>query len=184
MLLRAVFDITDGARIDEISVTDDPPVYEAPPGYDEVVKLSLESDGIRQKKRSFSRESQSRSSPSRCSWVRRRLFVFVLVSLDISRLTFHLLRLYSRHEQEPQSSMYLVVEGASTSRGSQTTPTTSSTRNPRVPESPPPPYVTPPGSIGRSLNISEIPSSSSRSGKFLSYVKNWQIWKNEADWTN
>ncbi|XP_046816816.1 uncharacterized protein LOC124423292 isoform X1 [Vespa crabro] len=125
-----VFDITDGARIDEISVTDDPPVYEAPPGYDEVVKLSLESDGNRRKKRSFSCDPRSRSSPSRCS-----------------------------HEQEPQSSMYLVVEGASTSRCSQTT--TSTTRNPKVPESPPPPYVTPPGSIGRSLNISEIPSSSS-----------------------
>lgn len=42
---QIVFDITDGARIDEISVTqDDPPVYEAPPGYDEVVKVGIESE--------------------------------------------------------------------------------------------------------------------------------------------
>ncbi|KAK2584190.1 hypothetical protein KPH14_006617 [Odynerus spinipes] len=136
--LQTISELLDGARIDEISVTDDPPVYEAPPGYDEVVKLSLESDGGRRKKRrSLSREPRSRSSPSRYS-----------------------------HDQEPHSSMYLVVEGASTSRGSQTTPTTSTTgvRKQCVPESPPPPYVTPPGSIGRSLNISEI-SSTSGSGE-------------------
>ncbi|XP_014608718.1 PREDICTED: uncharacterized protein LOC106789207 isoform X2 [Polistes canadensis] len=134
--LQTISELLDGARIDEISVTDDPPVYEAPPGYDEVVKLSLESDVVgRKKRRSFSRESRNRNSPSRCS-----------------------------HEQEAQSSMCL--EGASTSRGSQTTPTTSSTaRNSRVPESPPPPYVTPPGSIGRSLHISDIPSSSSGSAE-------------------
>lgn len=36
MSLWAVFDITDGAQIDEISIPDDPPGYEAPPGYEEV----------------------------------------------------------------------------------------------------------------------------------------------------
>ncbi|KAI4502147.1 hypothetical protein M0802_002829 [Mischocyttarus mexicanus] len=136
--LQTISELLDGARIDEISVSDDPPVYEAPPGYDEVVKLSLESDSVRRKKRrSLSRDSRSRSSPSRCS-----------------------------HEQEAHSSMCLVAEGgASTSRGSQTTPTTSTAKNPRVPESPPPPYVTPPGSIGRSLHILDIPSSSSGSAE-------------------
>ncbi|XP_015185503.1 PREDICTED: uncharacterized protein LOC107071221 isoform X2 [Polistes dominula] len=139
--LQTISELLDGARIDEISVTDDPPVYEAPPGYDEVVKLSLESENVgRKKRRSLSHDSRSRSSSSRCS-----------------------------HEQEGQLSMCL--EGASTSRGSQTTPTTSTGRNPRVPESPPPPYVTPPGSIGRiGLHISDIPSSSSGSAEISDSV--------------
>ena len=65
----AVFDIADGARIDEIAVSDDPPVYEAPPGYDEVVKLGFDSETIgRKKRRAFGREPRGRSSPSQsCS---------------------------------------------------------------------------------------------------------------------
>ncbi|XP_034175661.2 CUB and LDLa domain isoform X1 [Osmia lignaria lignaria] len=64
-----VFDIADGARIDEISVSDDPPVYEAPPGYDEVVKFGLDSEMIaRKKRRAFTRETRGRNSPGRsCS---------------------------------------------------------------------------------------------------------------------
>lgn len=61
--LWTVFDIADGARIDEISVSDDPPMYEAPPGYDEVIKLGFDSEIVsRKKRRSFGRESRGRSS--------------------------------------------------------------------------------------------------------------------------
>lgn len=67
--LWTVFNFADGARIDEISVADDPPVYEAPPGYDEVVKLGLDPEIVtRKKKRGFGREPRNRSSPSQsCS---------------------------------------------------------------------------------------------------------------------
>ncbi|KAG7198834.1 hypothetical protein KM043_001803 [Ampulex compressa] len=92
--LQTISELLDGARIDDISVSDDPPGYEAPPGYDEVVKLGLETEALaRKKRRSIARESRSRSSPN-------------------------------EHSQEPDSRSLarLVVEGASTSRGSQTTP--------------------------------------------------------------
>lgn len=35
-----LFRITDSARIDEISISDDPPGYEAPPGYEEITRLT------------------------------------------------------------------------------------------------------------------------------------------------
>lgn len=62
---RTVFDIADGARIDEITVSDDPPVYEAPPGYDEVVKVGIDGNEVtrRKKRRNICREPRSRSSP-------------------------------------------------------------------------------------------------------------------------
>lgn len=130
--LQTISELLDGARIDEISVSDDPPVYEAPPGYEEVVKLGLEVDGAgRKKRRSISREPRSRRSPSQCS-------------LDLG-----------------QSSACVASECASTSRGSQTTPIPSTEKQSRpVPESPPPPYVTPPGSICRRLGILGLRSSS------------------------
>lgn len=54
--LRTVFDITDSSRIEEISTADDPPGYEAPPGYEEVVKLASPK-----KTRCFNRESRNGS---------------------------------------------------------------------------------------------------------------------------
>ncbi|XP_024945613.1 uncharacterized protein LOC107272410 isoform X4 [Cephus cinctus] len=132
-----VFDIADGARIDEITVSDDPPVYEAPPGYDEVVKISMESEDGRGKRRSSPcPESRSRSSPSPCS----------------ASST-------SGNDFEPQPSTLLIVESASANRSSQTTPVQHECRQP-VPESPPPPYVTPPGTISRNLQISGLTSLS------------------------
>lgn len=69
-LFRTVFDITDGARIDEITVSDDPPVYEAPPGYDEVVKVGLECEGTSRKgKKTPFRQSRSRTTSDQHSLV-------------------------------------------------------------------------------------------------------------------
>lgn len=61
--------------------------------------------------------------------------------------------LQHRHDEDANSSTYLVMEGASNnSRSSQTTPITSGNdRRPRIPESPPPPYITPPGTISRNV---------------------------------
>ncbi|XP_057326371.1 uncharacterized protein LOC130668220 isoform X1 [Microplitis mediator] len=125
LLDRTVFDIADGARIDEVAVHDEPPVYEAPPGYDEVIKVGFENEGVKCKKiRNFLWGSRSRSSPQ-CS-------------------------------QELPTSSSLVVDLAGASRNRETIPTTTTTVAPtittvnpveRIPESPPPPYVTPPGSV-------------------------------------
>ncbi|XP_025162221.1 uncharacterized protein LOC105191269 isoform X2 [Harpegnathos saltator] len=114
--LETISELLDGARIDEISIPDDPPVYEAPPGYEEVAKLVLPK-----KARYLNREACSRSSPN-------------------------------QHGENANSSTYLVVEDANNSRNSQTTPIASgNNRRPRIPESPPPPYVTPPGTISRNV---------------------------------
>ncbi|XP_043524962.1 uncharacterized protein LOC122536564 [Frieseomelitta varia] len=130
-----VFDIADGARIDEIAVADDPPVYEAPPGYDEVVKLGFDSDstiGRKKRRAAFGREPRGRSSPSQSC------------SLDVGRS---------------------VGESAGSSRGtgraaacSQDAALSKSRAATRVPESPPPPYVTPPGSISRHFSVSGLAS--------------------------
>ncbi|XP_076648123.1 CUB and LDLa domain isoform X1 [Halictus rubicundus] len=144
-----VFDIADGARIDEIAVSDDPPVYEAPPGYDEVVKLGLDSEILARKKRSACGPHGSRgtSSPGRgCSMER---------SSDCS-----------------------TADAASTSRGNRPTmpipvpcnggevvaevdTNADADANPPkrisyLPDSPPPPYVTPPGSISRHFGLASI----------------------------
>ncbi|XP_012282727.1 uncharacterized protein LOC105700960 isoform X2 [Orussus abietinus] len=127
--LQTISELLDGARIDEITVSDDPPVYEAPPGYDEVVKVGFEHEtGRRRKRRSACREPRSRSSPS-------------THSIDIEQF------------------VPLTSEGASTSRSSQTTPVLSDSKS-NIPESPPPPYVTPPGTIPRNLDIFGLPSCS------------------------
>ncbi|CAL7941597.1 unnamed protein product [Xylocopa violacea] len=127
-----VFDITDGARIDEISVTDDPPMYEAPPGYDEVVKLGLESEIVGpKKKRALGRESSSRSSPRQsCSQDAGRLSISSIA--DTPSISHESTRATPSPSHEP------VVPKS---------------RANRLPESPPPPYVTPPGSISRCFNI-------------------------------
>ncbi|XP_017760351.1 PREDICTED: uncharacterized protein LOC108550935 isoform X1 [Eufriesea mexicana] len=123
-----VFDIADGARIDEISVSDDPPMYEAPPGYDEVIKLGFDSEIVsRKKRRSFGRESRGRSSPGQSC------------SLDAGR-----------------SSVCSITETAGTSHASSSPSQEPKSRALRLPESPPPPYVTPPGSISRHFNISGL----------------------------
>ena len=136
--LQTISELLDGARIDEITVSDDPPVYEAPPGYDEVVKLGFDSEIIaRRKKRAFGRETRDRSSPSQSC------------SLDAER----------------SSSVCSLAEMAGSSCGSGRVTSSSNqdagipknrTTTRRLPESPPPPYVTPPGSISRHFNISGL----------------------------
>ncbi|XP_012258895.2 uncharacterized protein LOC105687662 isoform X2 [Athalia rosae] len=122
--LQTISELLDGARIDEITVSDDPPVYEAPPGYDEVVKVGLESEGTRRKrKRTPCRQPRSRSTPNQNSF-----------------------------DLETQSTSLLVGEDANTSRSSQTTPVLPEHRQP-IPESPPPAYITPPGSVHRNIGI-------------------------------
>ncbi|XP_011874047.1 PREDICTED: uncharacterized protein LOC105565445 isoform X2 [Vollenhovia emeryi] len=121
-----VFDITDGARIDEISIPDDPPGYEAPPDYEEVAKLAL-------------------SKKAQC------------LNRDRTRNRNSL----NQHDEDVNSSTYLVVEGASNGCSDQTNTVTS--RNDRralgIPESPPPPYITPPGTILRNVNLSNLSAS-------------------------
>ncbi|XP_017880021.1 uncharacterized protein LOC108624916 isoform X2 [Ceratina calcarata] len=124
--LQTISELLDGARIDEISVPDDPPMYEAPPGYDEVVKLGLETEIVaRKKRRLLGRETRNRNSPSQsCS------------------------------QDAGLSSVCSVVEAASTSNennADQGVPVPKTTV--RLPESPPPPYVTPPGSISRNFGV-------------------------------
>ncbi|XP_020299717.1 uncharacterized protein LOC109863691 isoform X2 [Pseudomyrmex gracilis] len=59
--LETISELLDGARIDEISIPpDDPPGYEAPPGYEEVAKLALPK-----KPRCLNRDSCGRSSRRR-----------------------------------------------------------------------------------------------------------------------
>ncbi|XP_043594819.1 uncharacterized protein LOC122573023 isoform X2 [Bombus pyrosoma] len=138
--LQTISELLDGARIDEITVSDDPPVYEAPPGYDEVVKLGFDSEIIaRRKKRALGRETRDRSSPSQSC------------SLDVER----------------SSSVCSLAEMAGSSRGSGRATSSSNqdagitknrTTTRRLPESPPPPYVTPPGSISRHFNVSGLAS--------------------------
>ncbi|KAH0567072.1 uncharacterized protein LOC123263832 isoform X1 [Cotesia glomerata] len=124
LLDRTVFDIADGARIDEVPVHDEPPVYEAPPGYDEVIKVGFENEEIkRKKKRNLLWGARNRSSLSHCS-----------------------------QELPTSSSLILDLAGVSRNRETMSTTTTASTIttvNPveRIPESPPPPYITPPGSV-------------------------------------
>nr|XP_012225023.1 PREDICTED: uncharacterized protein LOC105673750 isoform X1 [Linepithema humile] len=121
-----VFDITDGARIDEISMPDDPPGYEAPPGYEEVAKLVLQ----KKKAQCMNRESCNRSFAN-------------------------------QHDEDANSSTFLVVDGASNNRSRQTTPvvTGNDRRTLRIPESPPPPYITPPETISKALNLAGLSAS-------------------------
>ncbi|XP_078045991.1 CUB and LDLa domain isoform X2 [Augochlora pura] len=138
--LQTISELLDGARIDEIAVTDDPPVYEAPPGYDEVVKLGLDSEILsRKKKKTCDQDSRGTSSPGHsCSMER--------------------------------SSECSTAGGASTSRGNRLTmpipinegegDANASSSPPKrinyLPDSPPPPYVTPPGSISRHFGFANL----------------------------
>ncbi|KAL0131148.1 hypothetical protein PUN28_002605 [Cardiocondyla obscurior] len=120
--LETISELLDSARIDEISVTDDPPGYEAPPDYDEVAKLAL-------------------SKKARC--------------LNCNRNS------PNQQNENLNSSTYLVVEDTDNGRSNETITVTS--RNDRhtlnVPESPPPPYITPPRTILRNVNLSSLSAS-------------------------
>ncbi|KAG5327000.1 NETO1 protein, partial [Acromyrmex heyeri] len=121
--LETISELLDGTRIDEMSIPDDPPGYEAPPDYEEVAKLAL-------------------SKKTQC--------------LKCDR-TFN--RNFSNQHEVANSSTYLVMEGSSNDHSNQTTPITSE-NNQRalcIPESPPPPYITPPGTILR--NIANLSTS-------------------------
>ncbi|XP_076632457.1 CUB and LDLa domain isoform X2 [Colletes latitarsis] len=139
--LQTISELLDGARIDEISVPDDPPVYEAPPGYDEVVKFGFDTEIVsRRKRRAFGREPRSRCSPGRnCS-------------TDVP--------------QSSECSMTETTSSTSRDNGTTSTQNTNAVAVPKanrtccLPDSPPPPYVTPPGSISRNFSA---PSSTTLS---------------------
>ncbi|XP_036138888.1 uncharacterized protein LOC105831571 [Monomorium pharaonis] len=122
--LETISELLDGARIEEISISDDPPSYEAPPDYDEVAKLFLSKKA----------QCLNRENDRACN--------------------------RNQHD-EGVNSTYLIVEGASNSRSNQTTSIIS--RNNRhvlhTPESPPPPYITPPGTILRNMNLASLSAS-------------------------
>lgn len=64
-----------------------------------------------------------------------------------------------RYNEDVNSSTYLNVEGASNGRSNQTTPITSGNDRRALPESPPPPYITPPGTILRNVNLASLSAS-------------------------
>ncbi|KAJ8676023.1 hypothetical protein QAD02_011809, partial [Eretmocerus hayati] len=118
--LRTISELLDGARIDDISEIDEPPVYEAPPNYEEVIKVGMEDEtngnARRKRRRSLGSQRRSRSSPS------------------------------SQCSCEHEHHLTLNVRGDETrsNRSSPTTPTGRSSDE-QSPETPPPRYVTPPG---------------------------------------
>ncbi|KAH0956145.1 hypothetical protein HN011_001667 [Eciton burchellii] len=60
--LQTLSEFLDSATIDEISISDDPPSYEAPPCYEEITKLALPMS----KARYLNRESCNGDSPNQC----------------------------------------------------------------------------------------------------------------------
>ncbi|XP_011502025.1 PREDICTED: uncharacterized protein LOC105365530 [Ceratosolen solmsi marchali] len=123
-----VLNLADGGRIDEISIPDEPPVYEAPPNYDEVIKIGMEEEttGERKKWRISRGNRHNRSiSSGQCS-----------------------------HDYESQIALNIHVDGLNANHSSQTMPTLSNFLKNPVPESPPPPYITPPSSTARQFDYS------------------------------
>lgn len=122
--LETISELLDGARIDEISIPDDPPGYEAPPDYEEVAKLALSK-----KARCLNRNRTfNRSSSNQC-------------------------------DEDVNSSTYLVVEDANSSHSDQTITSENDRHALCIPESPPPPYITPPGTILRNVNLASLSAS-------------------------
>ncbi|XP_044001976.1 uncharacterized protein LOC122848162 isoform X2 [Aphidius gifuensis] len=119
--LQTISQLLDGARIDETPPTDDPPVYEAPPGYDEVVKTQHQHESFWKKIKINPRIE------TRCYQTQQR----------------------SRDSEVPGSLR--IFNGESSSRN-QESPAFSANIVTSVPESqsPPPPYATPPETIGSS----------------------------------
>ncbi|EFN68737.1 Cubilin [Camponotus floridanus] len=118
--LETISELLDGAQIDEISIPDDPPGYEAPPGYEEIT--------VSKKSRCLNCESYNRSSSN-------------------------------QFDEDANSSTYLVMESANNSCSSQTIPVASGNDRHTLPESPPPPYITPPGTILRNMNLFGLSAS-------------------------
>ncbi|XP_014238252.1 uncharacterized protein LOC106659961 isoform X2 [Trichogramma pretiosum] len=128
--LRTISELLDGARIDEMSVNaDEPPVYEAPPNYDEVIKLGMENEtaaaAAARRKRARRTPSagggrRSRSVPSQCSCEFE------------SHLTIN--------AYEGPSNGNLGSDAPQSASSSSSTTAIL----PAGSESPPPPYVTPP----------------------------------------
>ncbi|XP_063227011.1 uncharacterized protein LOC134533420 [Bacillus rossius redtenbacheri] len=129
--LRTISDLLDDALHDDVQ-PDDPPVYEAPPDYDEVIKVFLDAAGNqRRRKRRNIRKQQSirsRSCPrsntqSNISMVRNALLNIPSSSAGCSA---------QGQASRPVLGQLTVNLQGITSRSCQTTP---------LPDSPPPPYA-------------------------------------------
>ncbi|XP_051171893.1 uncharacterized protein LOC127288463 isoform X2 [Leptopilina boulardi] len=136
--LQTISELLDGARIEEVTVTDDPPDYESPPGYEEVVKLSLENEHKKRKKK---------KSNSSC------------------RLNRNCNDNYLNDNEANGSSNIPADDGASTS---DCVFTNECSVQQTVPESPPPPYITPPGTIASRMKFFALSDSSCVADGFTS----------------
>ncbi|XP_031835630.2 CUB and LDLa domain isoform X2 [Nomia melanderi] len=153
--LQTISELLDGARIDEIAVSDDPPVYEAPPGYDEVVKMGLESEILaRKKRRTYARDQCISNSPGRgCSLEGGHS------SASTSR---------GNRAAVPTSTSSGEAEGDADTDADGDADVDLGPPRRRVtclPDSPPPPYVTPPGSISRKFALAYASVSHSSAGR-------------------
>uniref|UniRef100_A0ABD2XLM5 CUB domain-containing protein n=1 Tax=Trichogramma kaykai TaxID=54128 RepID=A0ABD2XLM5_9HYME len=138
--LRTISELLDGARIDEMSVNaDEPPVYEAPPNYDEVIKLGMENETAAAARRKRARRTpsgggrRSRSVPSQCSCEFE------------SHLTIN--------AYESPSNGNLGSDAPQSASSSSSTTAIL----PAGSESPPPPYVTPPKSASPTFQPDDNP---------------------------
>ncbi|XP_043463794.1 serine-rich adhesin for platelets isoform X2 [Leptopilina heterotoma] len=123
--LQTISELLDGARIEEVTVTDDPPDYESPPGYEEVVKLSLENEHKKRKKKKSNSTCQlNRNLPE------------------------------NPNDNEANGSGNIPVDNVAS------TSDCVVSNQPTVPESPPPPYRTPPGTIENRMKFFALSESS------------------------
>ncbi|XP_033221378.1 uncharacterized protein LOC117175714 isoform X2 [Belonocnema kinseyi] len=123
LLGSTVFDLADdGSRVEQPMSPDDPPVYEYPPGYDEVVKVGMENERLKLRKSKFNSSCRrSRSCNNQFSG-----------------------------GCEGQS-VGIFPDGAGTSRSYQSISVLDSSVQRTA--TPPPPYVTPPGTISKYMNL-------------------------------
>ncbi|XP_047105121.1 uncharacterized protein LOC124769433 isoform X3 [Schistocerca piceifrons] len=145
--LQTISELLDGARVEEI-VPDDPPVYEAPPDYDDVIKVFPEltrSQRHKRKRESHQQDSNphSRSTSGEASYNASTFRADARAGRDLHPgITYTTTSEISQQRYItgsapgllllPSDSQFHLVTPAITSRSCQTTP---------IPDSPPPSYV-------------------------------------------
>ncbi|XP_068082158.1 uncharacterized protein Culd [Anabrus simplex] len=147
--LQTISELLDGARVEDVS-PDEPPVYEAPPDYDDVIKIFIEPGNSHQPKRKRETQHQTRNNigltlenadtsqfdslsiASSAADISETQSIEVPPHRYLTGSTPGLLLLPGNNRQ-PMASP------AITSRSCQTTP---------IPDSPPPPYTSAESSVG------------------------------------